>query len=76
MLEGAIDARAFNTVRSSGKSLVIKSSTPDVLKGECPLKMGPVLGTPSGDGMIEIDGKSCKKHVFVNFHCFVFVLYI
>lgn len=35
MLEGAIDARAFNTVRSSGKSLVIKSSKPDVLKGEC-----------------------------------------
>ncbi|CAK9073399.1 unnamed protein product [Durusdinium trenchii] len=35
MLEGAIDARSFNTVRSSGKSLVIKSSSPDVLKGEC-----------------------------------------
>eukprot|EP00438_Fugacium_kawagutii_P035130 Skav218770 [mRNA] locus=scaffold1372:332268:337482:- [translate_table: standard] len=35
MIEGAIDARAFNTVRSSGKSLVIKSSRPDVLKGEC-----------------------------------------
>ena len=35
MLEGAIDARSFNTVRSSGKSLVIKSSSPEVLKGEC-----------------------------------------
>ena len=51
MLEGAIDARAFNTVRSSGKSLVIKSSTPDVLKGEGPLlKNGGMgmLGTKRG----------------------------
>ncbi|CAE8582461.1 unnamed protein product [Polarella glacialis] len=34
-LEGAIDARSFNLVRSAGKAHVIKSSTPDVLMGEC-----------------------------------------
>ena len=34
-LDGAIDARSFNMVRSAGKSHVIKSSKVDVLKGEC-----------------------------------------
>jgi aminoglycoside phosphotransferase (APT) family kinase protein len=34
-LDGAIDARAFNLVRSAGKEQVIKSSSPDVLRGEC-----------------------------------------
>ncbi|CAJ1441433.1 unnamed protein product [Effrenium voratum] len=34
-LDGAIDARSFNLVRSSGKAHVIKSSAPDVLRGEC-----------------------------------------
>jgi hypothetical protein len=33
-IEGAIDARAFNLVRAAGTSRVIKSSTPDVLRGE------------------------------------------
>ncbi|CAE7511830.1 unnamed protein product [Symbiodinium pilosum] len=35
VLDGAIDARSFNMVRSAGKSHVIKSSKSEVLKGEC-----------------------------------------
>lgn len=35
VLEGAVDARAFNLVRAKGKDHVIKSSTPSVLRGEC-----------------------------------------
>ena len=69
MLEGAIDARAFNTVRSSGKSLVIKSSTPDVLKGECPLlKNGGMgmLGTKRG-----WDDWNRWEVWETSFHCFV-----
>ena len=34
-LDGAIDARSFNMVRSAGKSHVLKSSKAEVLKGEC-----------------------------------------
>ena len=34
-IDGAIDARSFNMVRSAGQSHVIKSSKVDVLKGEC-----------------------------------------
>jgi hypothetical protein len=33
-IEGAIDARSFNLVRAAGTSRVIKSSAPDVLRGE------------------------------------------
>lgn len=33
-LPGAIDARSFNLVRSSGKAHVVKSSDPNVLRGE------------------------------------------
>jgi len=35
LLEGAIDARAFNMVRAAGKENVIKSSKSDILRGEC-----------------------------------------
>jgi len=35
LLEGAIDARAFNMVRAAGKENVSKSSTSDILRGEC-----------------------------------------
>jgi len=34
-LDGAVEARAFNMVRAKGKAHVIKSSSPDVLRGEC-----------------------------------------
>jgi len=34
-IDGAIDARSFNLVRAAGKEHVVKTSKPDVLRGEC-----------------------------------------
>mmetsp|Transcript_57738 Transcript_57738/g.171793 ORF Transcript_57738/g.171793 Transcript_57738/m.171793 type:complete len:774 (-) Transcript_57738:228-2549(-) len=34
-IDGAIDARSFNLVRAAGKEHVVKSSKPEVLRGEC-----------------------------------------
>lgn len=70
-IDGAIDARAFNLVRAAGKEHVVKTSKPDVLRGEChwyrsiPPSLTDLFPTPievvDGDKAVDGEGLSMIK---------------
>uniref|UniRef100_A0A7S0A4S4 Aminoglycoside phosphotransferase domain-containing protein n=1 Tax=Pyrodinium bahamense TaxID=73915 RepID=A0A7S0A4S4_9DINO len=65
-IDGAIDARSFNLVRAAGREHVIKSSKPEILRGEChwyrsiPLALADLFPEPVEitDSAVAVDGSS------------------